>query len=226
MPSLTLYCATLSMTPFDQDWSMRPISSIAQASTAFWTSTTGKLSLTTGLYSPHWMSSWHNGISPRVNSAVECTSEDVCFIVQRLVLALRLTSAKAASGRPLATADVSNLVDQMEGQLSGGEIARPIGAGRPIGDILCVKHVARKLSVVRPHIRPYQAPPRRAHAGGQPSSRWTHGARLGTVRAHLTGRPSCEPRLSSPSGLPMAPRSTTNAPTLYRLVQQRTRLAS
>ena len=35
-------------------------------------------------------------------------------------------------GRPLPTADVGSPVDQLEGQLSGGEIAHPAVAGRPI----------------------------------------------------------------------------------------------
>lgn len=35
-------------------------------------------------------------------------------------------------GRPLPTADVGYPVDQLGSQLSGGELARPTGAGRPI----------------------------------------------------------------------------------------------
>jgi hypothetical protein len=38
-------------------------------------------------------------------------------------------------GRLLPTADVGSPVAQLEGQLSGGEIARPTGAGRPDADI-------------------------------------------------------------------------------------------
>ena len=41
------------------------------------------------------------------------------------------TPGTAAEGRPLPTAGVGDPVAELGGQLSGGEIARPTGAGRP-----------------------------------------------------------------------------------------------
>jgi hypothetical protein len=44
----------------------------------------------------------------------------------------RFVSAMSAVGLTLPTADVGYPVAQLWGQLSGGEIARPTGAGRPV----------------------------------------------------------------------------------------------
>lgn len=52
----------------------------------------------------------------------------------------------AVQGRPLPTADVSYPVAQLEGQLSGGEIARPTGAGRPGTADRAVERLARNQS--------------------------------------------------------------------------------
>lgn len=43
---------------------------------------------------------------------------------------------KSLQGRPLPTADVGYPVPQLEGRISGGEIAYPTGAGRPTADLL------------------------------------------------------------------------------------------
>jgi len=50
--------------------------------------------------------------------------------------------------RPLPTTNVGFPVDQPEGQLSGGELARPTGAGRPISDIHGLELVAPKRPVM------------------------------------------------------------------------------
>lgn len=47
-------------------------------------------------------------------------------------MATRFRDGMSQMGRPLPTADVGYLVARVGGQLSGGEIARPTGAGRPI----------------------------------------------------------------------------------------------
>lgn len=49
--------------------------------------------------------------------------------------------------RPLTTADVGCRVAQLGGQLSGGEIARPTVAARPLADIRCLELVAAKQSL-------------------------------------------------------------------------------
>jgi hypothetical protein len=50
-------------------------------------------------------------------------------------------------GRVLPTAEVSYPVAQLGGQLSGGEIARPTGAGRPKVDVAVAELAAAKLSI-------------------------------------------------------------------------------
>jgi len=50
----------------------------------------------------------------------------VCFVAGNSII------CRAAVGRPLPTADVGYPVAQVGCQLSGGEIARPTGASRPI----------------------------------------------------------------------------------------------
>jgi hypothetical protein len=47
--------------------------------------------------------------------------------------AARSGQRMSVQGRPLPAVDVSYPVAQVEGQLSGGEFARPTDAGRPIG---------------------------------------------------------------------------------------------
>jgi hypothetical protein len=47
-------------------------------------------------------------------------------------------------GRQLPTADVGYPVAQLGGQLTGGEIARPTGASRPLCDIRLIELAAPK----------------------------------------------------------------------------------
>jgi hypothetical protein len=54
-----------------------------------------------------------------------------------------------AWGRPLPTADVGYPVAQLGGQLSGGEIARRTGAGRPRAD-LSVDEINARERTLRP----------------------------------------------------------------------------
>ena len=51
--------------------------------------------------------------------------------------------------RPLPTADVSYPVAQLGGQLSGGAIERPTGAGRPISDTRCSQLVGENWLLAR-----------------------------------------------------------------------------
>lgn len=59
----------------------------------------------------------------------------------------------AARGRPLPTGDVGYPVAQLGGQLSGGELARPTGAGRPIPGI----PLAKSLTAKQPSLGPVAA---------------------------------------------------------------------
>ena len=61
---------------------------------------------------------------------------------------MQLEGLQTLQGRPLAAVDGSYPVAQVGGQLSGGELARPTSAGRPISDIRCPKLVAPKQPVV------------------------------------------------------------------------------
>jgi hypothetical protein len=51
-------------------------------------------------------------------------------------------------GRPLPTADVGSPVAQLGGHLSGGELARPTGAGRPVAVSQLLEMVTAKQTLV------------------------------------------------------------------------------
>ena len=58
-----------------------------------------------------------------------------------------MTEFSHSLGRSLPTADVGLPAAQLGGQLYGGEIARPTGAGRPGADMRCFDLAALKLPI-------------------------------------------------------------------------------
>jgi len=60
---------------------------------------------------------------------------------------INLRIRRAATGRPLPTADDGYPVTQLGGQLSAGELARPTGAGRPSAAVRGFSEPARRPSL-------------------------------------------------------------------------------